>query len=1267
MKAMKSIKWRMAKSKNRKKIIAAAIIAAVGFLAILSIVFKSTLGDASYKTIIDFEIENPVYRINAEAGASWESLGLPETLRAVVKIEESESETEIEEADAATPTSLPEEREEKEKFRQTKPGGEDADYGKYGYRAPDDEDELREAGELVVYSFGGDCRVYGTYNGENEGFYAWDDELGIIGMVKEIPVVWSGLYDGGTAGEYILTAEFEGYKFEGEAPTVVIVIEGIEEDEGNEEDEGIEEETQRPSEASPATPTDLEKPTEKPTEEPTEEITAEPTQEEPEPTEEETEPPTEPDEPAEPENGSISGFLWVDDENSDEVTDEPVPDYPVMLYSSDDLSTPIASTQTDENGMYIFDNLIPGGYILELVPAVVDGVEYLLPTEITEDNKFEVDPESEPQAAYTEVIKLSFGQSIEEVNAGLIMPLASTLIGDTIDLHLLTANKSGNGWSYDNTTTTITFNSAASDTEYTIIRSDYGSTPKHITVNADVNDITIRYDGPNIKVTGYPNNTAPNYYWRFTSNITIKGGDGNTIIYDQVKNICDSVLTIDAAATNTTVIYDHTTHLIHANDTNQGQLRYALTNNGKNTTVIFDSVSLRRVDFDHKSAANNDKATMYLRGTNNVSYLFRCESVANSNLDIFLAGSSTFNGYIVGPNTNITIDSETAPGSESGTLTITSNATGYATIGGTSAATSGNIVINGGTLNVTNNEATGAGIGGGAGQAGKVTINSGKVTVKMNHNVSNAGAGIGGGSGTYGVGHVTITGGNIDVSSAYLGSGTGGASIGGGAYAPGNVTITGGNIKAIAGRGAAIGNGAGDNLHSAGNIVIQNAKINAASSGGAAIGVGEHTINTVNKSNFDICHTADIIGFGKGLFNPLYGIIGDGNNGDAHFVNLYYYFEQSGVKFMFKPGDIIYVYADGDKTTPLRVVQVPYEYTGFVFTTGTTTKQDYNIYVGTPTGGMKQLVQNGWLDPVIHSVNKMNKYINNVGTPVSWQWVVIANGTTNNFTVTEIHVDANGNRLPNIPDNPVMVSVNTGYNRPVTGLPGYITIGHKWDNPPSSISDVNIIKSGNATKSPITKAEEVYFIYRVDPGTANVTVSKTVTGIPSNPPKEFTFTVSFKNDQGAAATGQTFSYTGGTLPNTGASPPANSTITTNGYGEATFTLKHGQTITIANVMADYQIKIVESKDSEYKVTYTDSGDVSDPGDQDMAFKAVGTANRTIAFVNKRLMPPPTGVDAGNVFAEILLPVSILLIFSATSGLYIFIRERAKKKQPNHCV
>ena len=125
--------------------------------------------------------------------------------------------------------------------------------------------------------------------------------------------------------------------------------------------------------------------------------------------------------------GNISGFLWIDTTDS-ELTDsselssdieQPLAGYTVSLYDANDRTTPVVQTQTDFDGTYVFEDLIPGNYVVGLVSAVVDDNEYLLPLSKTSQNEFAIDENTEPLTAYTEVLALGDEEDVQNINASM--------------------------------------------------------------------------------------------------------------------------------------------------------------------------------------------------------------------------------------------------------------------------------------------------------------------------------------------------------------------------------------------------------------------------------------------------------------------------------------------------------------------------------------------------------------------------------------------------------------------------------------------------------------------------------------------------------------------------------------------------------------------------------------------------------------------------------------------------------------------------------
>lgn len=123
-----------------------------------------------------------------------------------------------------------------------------------------------------------------------------------------------------------------------------------------------------------------------------------------------------------------------------------------------------------------------------------------------------------------------------------------------------------------------------------------------------------------------------------------------------------------------------------------------------------------------------------------------------------------------------------------------------------------------------------AAIGGGHGAAGHVNIYGGEVTAFLDSVDSGAAIGNGSGSGA-GDADVSIYGGTI-VAESYTSAGIGGAYLNGGSY---SVLICGGSIHAVSSTGAGIGGG---NAGSQGSVIITGGTVYSESGSGAGIGGG---------------------------------------------------------------------------------------------------------------------------------------------------------------------------------------------------------------------------------------------------------------------------------------------------------------------------------------------------------------------------------------------------------------------------------------------
>lgn len=127
---------------------------------------------------------------------------------------------------------------------------------------------------------------------------------------------------------------------------------------------------------------------------------------------------------------SISGMLWLDlledhergytrGDGIRQAEENPLVGYDVKLYSSEDQVTAIRTVQTDADGMYHFDNIEPGTYVVGIAALEKDNIQYLLPgAGITNDNKFE-DFSTDRKIIYSKEIVVAEDTIVIEIDAGL--------------------------------------------------------------------------------------------------------------------------------------------------------------------------------------------------------------------------------------------------------------------------------------------------------------------------------------------------------------------------------------------------------------------------------------------------------------------------------------------------------------------------------------------------------------------------------------------------------------------------------------------------------------------------------------------------------------------------------------------------------------------------------------------------------------------------------------------------------------------------------
>jgi len=211
-----------------------------------------------------------------------------------------------------------------------------------------------------------------------------------------------------------------------------------------------------------------------------------------------------------------------------------------------------------------------------------------------------------------------------------------------------------------------------------------------------------------------------------------------------------------------------------------------------------------------------------------------------------------------------------------------------------------------------------------------------------------------------------------------------------------------------------------------------------------------------------------------------------------------------------------------------------------------------------------------------------------------------------------------------------------------------------------------------------------------------LTIRKTVVGNFADMSKGFGFTVYFYLDaegEEPVAEGTEYSYSGGT-DSACATAPDGGTLSLDGEGAAVFSLSDGQSVTIGGIPANCYVRIVETPDPNYIVSFTDSeipdfipiinrdiptditrvtrptgviftGIISvDTGDDnsfnDTGILAMTADPRTIDFTNTRVEVVPSGIGLGNAGALLLPPaLALALAIIAFAGRAALRRPRKR--------
>ena len=172
-----------------------------------------------------------------------------------------------------------------------------------------------------------------------------------------------------------------------------------------------------------------------------------------------------------------------------------------------------------------------------------------------------------------------------------------------------------------------------------------------------------------------------------------------------------------------------------------------------------------------------------------------------------------------------------------------------------------------------------------------------------------------------------------------------------------------------------------------------------------------------------------------------------------------------------------------------------------------------------------------------------------------------------------------------------------------------------------------------------TIAEDTTFYAKYVPASANLTISKTVTGKLGDTNKAFTFTIT--RADGTAAN----------ITNTNIEISEADRAKVEWKGNGQFTLKDGASITFKNLPSG-EYKVIEDSYTHYETSYVVDSKTPENGQE--ARVTIGTDAKTLAFTNHCTLFPDTGVLLDT------LPYIVILAVVAGGVALLMLRKRRKE-------
>jgi hypothetical protein len=197
-----------------------------------------------------------------------------------------------------------------------------------------------------------------------------------------------------------------------------------------------------------------------------------------------------------------------------------------------------------------------------------------------------------------------------------------------------------------------------------------------------------------------------------------------------------------------------------------------------------------------------------------------------------------------------------------------------------------------------------------------------------------------------------------------------------------------------------------------------------------------------------------------------------------------------------------------------------------------------------------------------------------------------------------------------------------------------------------------LVVAGNGDEGAIGGKDAKLASFTTESLSTTLTISSAVAGSQGEKTRQFTYTATFKDAGGSALAGP-LAYTGGGGKGDGS-------LSLSG-GSATFTLKHGESVTIADVPASGRIAVTQAGAPYYTPSYTDAAgspsteSASAPGESLTLGERPMSAGRAIAFSNARSPVVASAVDGGGA------NLAAIVILAALLGALITARLRLRRR------